>query len=87
MESLDTRDSGWSVFSLNTNQVHILIQLSFSLLDGAGNDASSTRNVDSLVNGHEEFLIDFTNWLLESAVHGLKQLLNGLGTKLGVLAI
>lgn len=87
MESLDTRDGRWLVFSLNTNQMHILIQFGFALLDGTSDDASSTRDIDGLVNRHKEFLIDFTNWLLECAVHGLEQFLNGFGSEFAFLTI
>jgi len=87
MESLDTSDGRWLVFSLNTNQVHILIQFGFTLLDGTSDNASSTRDIDGLVNGHKEFLVDFTNWLLECAIHGLEQIFNGFSSKLALLTI
>jgi len=45
MEGLDTSDGGGGSFSLHTDHAYFFVKFTLSLLDSAGNDTTTTRNV------------------------------------------
>lgn len=87
VEGLNTSNSGRNMLSSNTNQMNILIQLEGTLLNSTRADGTSTGDVDRLINGHEELLVDESLRQLEGVIHRIDQILHGLLAELGVSAV
>ena len=82
VEGLDTSDSGGGVLSINSDQVDVLVHLEDTLLDGSSTDGSSSGDIDRVVDGHEEVFLGLSDWDLESLVHCVDKLLDGINSDL-----
>lgn len=87
METLDTGHRRRQVLSLDTDDVHVLIDLRRTLLDRSRHDAASSRNINGLIDRHKELFFHLTWRHLKLIVHSLNQFLNCLSAKLAVLPV
>lgn len=69
------------MLSFDTDKMNILIDFQLALLDCSSTNGSSSRNVDGLIDRHQELLLSESLWHLESPVHSLTKLFHGLCTK------
>ena len=81
VEGLDACDDCGSSPSLDTDELHIISNFAFSFFDSACDDTSSSCDLQTRVNAHEEGFVHKTLWLLEDVIHGLNELSDSLLAK------
>jgi len=79
VESLNTDD--WcSEFFIIPEELDLVVDVNFSLLDGTACNSSSTSDSVCTLDSHEEGFIDSSAWNLNLLVHSVKQSLDTFGS-------
>jgi len=84
VEGLDTRDSGWSWSSADSDQVDFVVDLAGSLLNCASGHNTTSSDAHTRVNRHKEILFILTCWLNKLFIHCIGELFDSLDANLWV---
>lgn len=87
VEGLDTSDGGGGGLSLHADHVNVVVEFALALLDGACNNATTARDVQGGVDGHQEIFLGLTSRFLDGLVHGCDKFLDGFGSKCRLSAV
>jgi len=87
MEGLNTGDGSGFVLSVDSNHMHILVDLQLTLLDSSSDDTTSSSDIMSRIDGHKEILSSLTDGLLDGAVHSVNELFHGESTKSALISL
>jgi len=81
VEGFDTRDNARGCRSTDADQMHIIVDLAFTLFHRASCDDTSACNGETAINRHQEILVLLALGLSKDRVHRLSQLFHGTLTE------